>query len=418
VATPMRRRLSSRRSGSGGGESPIGRLGVYIDAIYDLVEGPPGRSISTDRSFLLFVCEVGAGFDSLCLFGRARRVENEAEYVIPASTRFVPLPYYPNLRQIPDVLRATAGTLIALWRGLEQVDVIWAFGPHPFSVALASMAIVRRKRVILGVRQHSVVLYRTRLRGKQRIPGLMAVRAVEFLYRLLARWSLVTVQGDELVERYGGERPTLLKMTESIVRDREIVVLPTVRDWNRAVGLLTVGRLEPEKNPNLLVRAIAELEQRRPGRYRLVWVGRGPLEASVLALARELGVRERIDFRGYVPFDQGLLGLYRDAHAFLHVSLSEGMPKVVIEALASGTPIVATDVGGVRAALDDGRAAILVPADDLDALVGAVLRLTDDQALRDRLATDGLELARTMTLEAEAARVVGFIRAQNTRPRE
>ena len=156
---------------------------------------------------------------------------------------------------------------------------------------------------------------------------------------------------------------------------------------------------------------MAQLEQDRPGRYRLTWVGRGPLEERVFELARELGVEERIEFSGYVPFDQGLLDLYRSAHVFVHVSLSEGVPKVVIEALASGTPIVATDVGGVRAALDDGRAALLVPPDDLTALVEALLRVSDDADLRERLAADGLALARSMTLEAESARVVDFIRS-------
>jgi glycosyltransferase involved in cell wall biosynthesis len=197
------------------------------------------------------------------------------------------------------------------------------------------------------------------------------------------------------------------------VRDSDVVAEAPERDWDGPIELLTVGRLEPEKNPNLLVRAVQHLERYRPGRYRLVWVGRGPLEDSVFELARELEVAERIDFRGYVAFDQGLLDLYRHAHAFVHVSLSEGMPKVVIEALASGTPVVATDVGGVRAGLDGGRVALLVAADDLDALVGAILRLSDDGQLRQRLVTGGLELARQMTLEAEAARVVQFL--QNKR---
>jgi D-inositol-3-phosphate glycosyltransferase len=71
--------------------------------------------------------------------------------------------------------------------------------------------------------------------------------------------------------------------------------------------------------------------------------------------------------------------------------------------------VVATDVGGVRTALDDGRAGLLVPPADLEALVDAVLRISDDEALRRRLSERGLELARTRTLEAEAARVASFL---------
>ena len=93
----------------------------------------------------------------------------------------------------------------------------------------------------------------------------------------------------------------------------------------------------------------------------------------------------------------------------MHASLTEGVPQVLVEALACGTAVVASDVGGVRRALDDGRAGLLVPPADVDALVRAVRRLTDDAELRRRLVARGLELARETTLELEAARVAGFV---------
>lgn len=125
---------------------------------------------------------------------------------------------------------------------------------------------------------------------------------------------------------------------------------------------------------------------------------------------------DRIEFHGYVPFDGGLLDLYRRAHMFVHVSLSEGMPKVLIEALACATPIVATDVGGVRTALADGSVGLLVPADDLDALVEAILRISDDPQLREDLVSRGLELVTDLTLEAEAERVASFLARHLTTP--
>jgi glycosyltransferase involved in cell wall biosynthesis len=154
---------------------------------------------------------------------------------------------------------------------------------------------------------------------------------------------------------------------------------------------------------------MAELERRRPGRYRLVWAGVGPLADAVRRRAAELEVEDRIDLRGYVPFRPELLELYRQAHVFVHVSLTEGVPQVLAEALASGTPVVATDVGGVRAALDGGLAGQLVPPSDVEAVVDAVIRITDDPALRSKLVSRGLALAHERTLEAEAARVAAFL---------
>ncbi len=135
---------------------------------------------------------------------------------------------------------------------------------------------------------------------------------------------------------------------------------PTSLPPRRAIAIerrlaLTVGRLETEKNPLLLVDALARLEAAEPGRYRLTWVGRGPLEEQVTQRIHEHGLADRVTVRSYVPFGPELLDLYRRADLFVHVSLSEGFPKVLIEAFASATPIVATDVGGVRSAVDDGR---------------------------------------------------------------
>jgi glycosyltransferase involved in cell wall biosynthesis len=391
-------------------EGHSGRLGVYLDDVYWVFPDDGRERVSTDRSFLLFVYETGTAFESLSVFGRAVHSAEPADYVLPDDVRLLRLPHYSNLRQVLEVLRATGGTLTAFWRGLGELDRLWVFGPHPFAVVLVALAVVRRKQVVLGVRQDTVRLYQARLASRWS-PALLAARAVEGAYRLFSRRLRTTVQGSELAERYGGARPGMLTMTESVVRAAEVVAEPIERDYSGEVVLLTVGRFETEKNPLLLVRAIAELERERPGVVRLTWVGRGPLEDEVRELAAELGVDDRIEFLSYVAFGPDLLDLYRRANAFVHVSLSEGVPKVLLEALASSTPIVATDVGGVRVALEDGAAGLLVPPDDLDALVSAIRRILDEPELRSRLVSEGLRLARELTLEAQVEQVVRFIAA-------
>jgi glycosyltransferase involved in cell wall biosynthesis len=110
-----------------------------------------------------------------------------------------------------------------------------------------------------------------------------------------------------------------------------------------------------------------------------------------------------------VPFGDDLLELYRRAHAFVHVSWTEGVPKVLIEALASALPIVATDVGGVGELLEGGRAGMLVPPDDSAALVAAIERVANDGVFRKQLVMQGIERVRELTLEAQAQRVARFI---------
>jgi glycosyltransferase involved in cell wall biosynthesis len=310
---------------------------------------------------------------------------------------------------VSEVMRASAATGRAMWRGLGRVDVVWVFGPNPFGLVLVALALLRRKRVVLGVRQDTLAYFRARLPSPRWTPALVPVRAMDRLYRALARRVPATVVGAELARVYGAPRPTVLPMTVTLVTANDVAPAPPPRDWAGPIELLAVGRIDPEKNPVLLVDALALLDREQPGRFLLRWVGRGPLEEAVRRRARELGLAGRVDLPGYVPFGPALLDVYRRAHVLVHASLTEGVPQVLVEALACGTPVVASDVGGVRRALDDGRAGLLVAPSDVDALVHAVRRLIDDADLRRRLVARGLELARETTLEIEAARVAGFV---------
>jgi glycosyltransferase involved in cell wall biosynthesis len=233
-------------------------------------------------------------------------------------------------------------------------------------------------------------------------------RTVDACFRALGRRLPVTAVGEELANRYRGGGAPVLAMTVSLVREDEVRPEVPARSW-RQVELVTAGRLEPEKNPLLLVDALSELEQRRPGRYRLVWLGGGSLESELRARADELGVARLIDFRGYVPFGRPVLETLRHANVFVLTSTTEGVPQALIEAMACGTPVVSTDVGGVRAALDNGRAGLLVAPDDARGIADAVIELTDNESLRERLAARALGLARDQTLEGEARRVAAFV---------
>lgn len=397
------------------------RLGIYVDGPYRVVETPDGPRVAPDAAdfpFLTFACVVGNDFDATVLFGRDSRSEETgaSELLLPTGVAIVMLPPYESLLRVGQVSRATAGTVRGFWRGLSRVDAVWIFGPHPFSFVLAAIALLRRKRVVLGVRQDTRAYFQQRLPGGNRWkPALFAARVLDAGFRSLARFVRTTVVGEELARRYGGERRKLLRIGVSLVRDADIVDRPLNRDWSGSITLLTVGRIDQEKNPLLLIEALATLERRSPGRYRLAWAGTGPLADAVLQRARELGVEGQLELLGFVSFGEDLLARYRTAHIFVHVSLTEGVPAVLVEALASGTPVVATAVGGVPAALEHGAAGLLVPPDDLEALLAAIDRLTDDPELRDRLTAHGLTMVRELTLDSQAARIASFIKAADGR---
>jgi glycosyltransferase involved in cell wall biosynthesis len=198
----------------------------------------------------------------------------------------------------------------------------------------------------------------------------------------------------------------LLSISVSLVRDSDIADAGEAarRSWDGERTVLTVGRLETEKNPLML----AEVLERLDGSdWRLLICGEGPLAGELRARLRELGVEDRAELLGYVPIHGGLLDRYRAANAFLHVSWTEGMPQVLLEAFASGTPVVATAVGGVPEAAGD--AALLIPPGDPNAAARALERLASDPDLRRRLVTAGIERLRGRTLEAQSALVARFL---------
>jgi glycosyltransferase involved in cell wall biosynthesis len=161
---------------------------------------------------------------------------------------------------------------------------------------------------------------------------------------------------------------------------------PSVRSelgFGDAPVVLSVSRLVPIKNVGLFVDAIAVARNRRPD-VRAVIVGDGPLESALRLRASALGIADAIRFAGYVD-QQTLPKWYRAADLFALSSDFDNSPNVVLEAMASGLPVAATDVGGVAEFVDVPSGGTLVPKGDASAMGTEILALLND-GLRRRTA--------------------------------
>jgi glycosyltransferase involved in cell wall biosynthesis len=148
--------------------------------------------------------------------------------------------------------------------------------------------------------------------------------------------------------------------------------------------VLYCGRLSAEKDPGALLEAFRILLARRP-EARLVYVGDGPLRPRIEQLAAAWNIADRVEIEGEIRHDQ-IAGRMRRADVLCLPSLTEGYPNVLLEALACGLPIVATDVGGVSEIVTDESLGILVNPGNPDelarALDAALSRPWDRQRLR------------------------------------
>jgi glycosyltransferase involved in cell wall biosynthesis len=151
--------------------------------------------------------------------------------------------------------------------------------------------------------------------------------------------------------------------------------------------ILCVGRLVPAKGQHLLIAAIERLtlEGRR---VQLRLVGDGPDEASLRTQAARILHPECVVFEGAVNQDR-IRSLYAAAHVFCLPSFAEGLPVVLMEAMAMGIPCVSTSIAGIPELIRNEMDGLLVAAGDTDALVASLGRLMDDSGLCTRLATSG-----------------------------
>jgi glycosyltransferase involved in cell wall biosynthesis len=148
-----------------------------------------------------------------------------------------------------------------------------------------------------------------------------------------------------------------------------------------------VGRLTAIKNHPLALRAFASAAVQARD-LLLVLVGGGEEEAALRALARDLGLEDRVRFAGWW---EDLEAVYYGSDVVALSSTNEGTPVCLIEALACGRPVIATDVGGVADVLAEGELGLLVPAGDESAFADALVRFADPVE-RARFAGRGRQL--------------------------
>jgi glycosyltransferase involved in cell wall biosynthesis len=189
-----------------------------------------------------------------------------------------------------------------------------------------------------------------------------------------------------------------MKKVMQAIYNREITVIPTgidIEDYaDRSRGIeketgkiiLFVGRLNQVKGVQYLLRAMKIVYEALPY-ARLILVGDGEERKNLEYLSDTLGIRDCVNFIGAIPFERTYeISDYMDkADVFVLPSLSEGLGTVILEAMASGLPVVATRVGGIPDILEDGVNGYLVEPGDFQDMAKKITLLLENQTLRHQL---------------------------------
>ena len=215
--------------------------------------------------------------------------------------------------------------------------------------------------------------------------------------------------GSELTERFGVD-PVKIHVIHSAVDDSDFCPTlnsqPCFENSSPAIGV--VSRLVEGKGVEYLLMAVPEILKSRPG-TRIFIVGDGPLKRNLVGLATTLGVVDAVEFCGSISPAKAIMQRF---DIIVMPSLEEGLAWVVLEALALGKPVVATNVGGVPEIITHGLDGLLVEPGDSLALAHAVIGLLEDPRKASVLAQAGrARVAKEFTASREAAEIHALYRS-------
>jgi glycosyltransferase involved in cell wall biosynthesis len=322
----------------------------------------------------------------------------------------------PNLELVAQPFwGTTAGSLLhffgiarAYLRTFRRADVVFVRGGCPYTSMLYFCAALFRKPICHWIVSDPVTLLRSHTRrGFVRDTLALLYALQDRVLTRLGRWAtdgVLICNGNEVARAHPS--PRTVEVVSSTIRDSEFFSRADTCQ-GATVRILFVGFLRPEKGIEYLLDAVSQLKADVRWELEIVGPRAFPDYCKKLdAIAAARGIREHIQWSGYVPNGKPLFDRMRAADLFVLPTLSEGTPHVLVEARANGLPCISTTVGGVPTTVTDGYDALLVAPKDARALARAIERVIGDGELRRELIRNGLIAAREQTLDRFIATVL------------
>jgi glycosyltransferase involved in cell wall biosynthesis len=333
--------------------------------------GGPDKTILNSPRFL-----ADAGYRTVCAYMHPSRDPGFEQLRQKAQRWQAPLVSVPDRgfwdwKVVPLMLNICRRERVAIWHG------------HDYKTNLLGLLLRRFWRMRLVTTVHGWVHH------TNRTP----------LYYALDRWCLpryerVLCVSDDLRQRClgCGVSPERCLLIENAIDTVEFRRQRTAIDAKRELGLQcdrlvigAVGRLSPEKGFEVLLHALARVLG-QGANVELLLIGEGEQRAELEALADSLRCRQRVRFAGFQADTQSF---YEAMDLFVLSSLREGLPNVVLEAMAMEVPLVATRIAGVPRVIEDSRNGLLVEPGSVEELAAAMIRLIQHEPLRERLRQEG-----------------------------
>lgn len=325
------------------------------------------------------------------------------------NVRLCPLPFWDRLTLFYPALPKALGRL---WREAPTWDLVNLRIPTPLGLYAYAVARLRSRPIFLiVVGDLAGVAASVRVNGPKRALYWTYLQIEERLQAWMVAGAPSFVNGQALYAKYARPDRAVLLTTTSTLADADVWDRPDpLADGHRPIRLLTVSRVDPRKGLRFLPAAVADLVAcGHDVTLDIVGPVVGTLgaeeQARVESESARLGLADRIRFVGPRTLPQ-VLALARAHDLFVLPTLpGEGVPRVLLEAMASGLPIVVSNVAGVPTLVQHEVNGLLISPADPSAIAAALDRLIRDADLRRRLIATGYRAARAHTAESHARKI-------------
>jgi glycosyltransferase involved in cell wall biosynthesis len=277
--------------------------------------------------------------------------------------------------------------------------------PSPYSLLCAVIAKLRGINFVLHVVGDSKVIVNkgTKYKGLTRVLANTYCSYHDFTIKILIKFSEGSLFNGFGMRRLYSDTNRKIKEIRTSTFDKDEIYC---RNDNDITNILFVGYLRHEKGVSILLNAFNQLGEH----YKLTIVGDGPEKQHLEEMVNNNSyIKDRVKFKGHIPLGSDLFDQYKDANIFILPSISEGTPRVIVEAMAFGNIVIASDTGGIPFTVTDKINGLLFEVGSSTDLTDKIKMLESDKELRKSLRDQGYNLAKSSTLDSHVNEVFTFI---------
>ena len=376
------------------------KIGVYLETGYY----KEGETLFCEDIYTVLLNQLSLTDDDMTFsfLGRQLGGKKENMYRLDRYDRFWELTPFNDLAalcvQWPRFRCRNKATLSAF---VQSVDRLLVMSPMPICIELVKLAGKYGKSVVLLARQDTRRVLPQRYRGVKKVFATILAYYFEWkVERLVAKRKNIAVMalGSRIADRFGRFTKSVYYISTSPYRLSDVVTPESMRpiDWEHTVNLLFVGRVEVNKG---LSELLACLSGNMPFDWHLTIVGNGAFMPEVKRLIKQYGMSEKVELAGFISFGPHLMEQYKSHDIFILPSYSEGLPQVVLEAMAGGCFVMATNVGGTPDVVDSGRTGLLFSPKSVAELSHAFTFAFAHSDKVEQMRIEALEMAKKYAFE-------------------